>query len=175
MLTGRLFGGTFAISCPSIRICPSVGSSKPAIIRSNVVLPQPDGPSKTKNSPDKMSRLTLSTAVTLPKRLETLRIWMIGDLVWVSVIITIQSNPFVSSGDETPLVRARLTGLSSPLEANGRRESVHQGKAAYHQCAAAMPLAPCTFRATAVRTTVNMISNVEAALTSGVTEKRTIE
>ena len=78
MFTGRLSDGIPAMSCPSIRIWPSVGNSKPAIMRSNVVLPQPDGPSSTKNSPAMMSRLTLSTAVTLPKRLETFWIWMIG-------------------------------------------------------------------------------------------------
>src|SRR3546814_2587435 len=47
-------------------------------MRSSVVLPQPEGPSSTKNSPALMSRLTSSTAVTRPKRFETLRIWMIG-------------------------------------------------------------------------------------------------
>ena len=39
------------MSLPSSRIRPSVGCSKPAIIRSVVVLPQPDGPSIEKNSP----------------------------------------------------------------------------------------------------------------------------
>ncbi len=38
-------------SSPSSRIFPEVGSSSPAIIRSVVVLPQPEGPSMTKNSP----------------------------------------------------------------------------------------------------------------------------
>ena len=83
MLTGRLLGGIPAMSCPSIRISPSVGSSNPAIIRSSVVLPQPDGPSSTKNSPAMISRLTLSTAATLPKRLVTLRIWMMGSAISV--------------------------------------------------------------------------------------------
>ena len=32
---------------------PAVGSSKPAIIRIVVVLPQPDGPSSEKNSPSR--------------------------------------------------------------------------------------------------------------------------
>ena len=41
-------------SSPSSRICPEVGSSSPAIIRSVVVLPQPDGPSSMKNSPSSM-------------------------------------------------------------------------------------------------------------------------
>ena len=51
MFTGRLFGGSCAMSLPSIRMRPSVGVSKPASMRSNVVLPQPDGPSSAKNSP----------------------------------------------------------------------------------------------------------------------------
>ena len=43
-------------SSPWSRIRPSVGSSKPAIIRSVVVLPEPDGPSIEKNSPSRTSR-----------------------------------------------------------------------------------------------------------------------
>jgi hypothetical protein len=34
-----------------MRIVPSLMSSSPAIIRSAVVLPQPDGPTRTRNSP----------------------------------------------------------------------------------------------------------------------------
>src|SRR6187402_2027577 len=78
MLTGRLFGPTPAMSCPSIRMRPSLGTSRPASIRSNVVLPQPDGPSNAKNSPSSMARSTLSTAAKLPKRLETFSIRISG-------------------------------------------------------------------------------------------------
>ena len=45
-----------------------VGKSNPAIIRSVVVLPQPEGPSRAKNSPSPISRSMSSTAVTSPKR-----------------------------------------------------------------------------------------------------------
>src|SRR4051794_39084942 len=45
---------------------PRVGSSKPAIIRSTVVLPDPDGPSNEKNSPGAMSRSMPATASTSP-------------------------------------------------------------------------------------------------------------
>src|SRR5437763_168550 len=38
-------------SSPPRKICPRVGSSRPAIMRSVVVLPQPEGPSRQKNSP----------------------------------------------------------------------------------------------------------------------------
>ena len=47
---------------------PPSGRSNPAIIRSSVVLPQPEGPSSVKNSPASMARLTPSTAVNSPKR-----------------------------------------------------------------------------------------------------------
>ena len=48
---------------------PAVGSLNPAIIRSVVVLPQPDGPSREKNSPLAMSRSTWSTTVEPPNSL----------------------------------------------------------------------------------------------------------
>ena len=68
MLTGRLSGGSIVMSRSRSRIRPAVGSSKPPIIRSVVVLPQPDGPSSEKNSPAATSIDTPSTARTPPKR-----------------------------------------------------------------------------------------------------------
>src|SRR5579875_190071 len=68
MLTSRWLGGTPTTSLPYSRIWPAVGSSKPPIIRSVVVLPQPDGPSSEKNSPSPITRSTPSTAVTTPWR-----------------------------------------------------------------------------------------------------------
>src|SRR6476620_163250 len=50
---------------------PSSGSSKPAISRSVVVLPQPEGPSREKNAPRGMSRVRFFTAIASPKRLVT--------------------------------------------------------------------------------------------------------
>ena len=50
---------------------PAVGCSKPAIMRRQVVLPEPDGPSSEKNSPACTDRFTCSTAVTEPNRLLT--------------------------------------------------------------------------------------------------------
>jgi hypothetical protein len=52
------------MSSPSINTRPSLGRSKPAMIRRSVVLPQPDGPSNVSSSPGAMSRLTPSSAVT---------------------------------------------------------------------------------------------------------------
>ncbi len=46
-------------------------SSRPAIIRRLVVLPHPEGPTNTMNSPSWISRLKSSTAVTSPYFLTT--------------------------------------------------------------------------------------------------------
>ena len=51
MFTSRSKGGRSETSRPSRRIRPSVGRSNPAIIRRQVVLPEPEGPSREKNSP----------------------------------------------------------------------------------------------------------------------------
>ena len=45
-------------------IAPDVTSSSPAIIRSSVDLPQPDGPTSTTNSPSPTSSETSRTAST---------------------------------------------------------------------------------------------------------------
>ena len=50
---------------------PALGDSMPHRMRSKVVLPQPDGPSKATNSPSPMSRSMPSSTVVLPKRLCT--------------------------------------------------------------------------------------------------------
>ena len=51
---GRWFGRMSRMSWPPMRILPSLGSMKPEIMRRMVVLPQPDGPRKEKNSPGLM-------------------------------------------------------------------------------------------------------------------------
>src|SRR6266704_2825342 len=50
---------------------PSVGISRPAIMRKTVVLPPPLGPSNASSSPSLAEKLTLLTAATLPNRLLT--------------------------------------------------------------------------------------------------------
>ena len=51
MLTLRSAGPSVVTSWPSIRIVPEVGVSRPAIMRSVVVLPQPEGPSSVVSVP----------------------------------------------------------------------------------------------------------------------------
>jgi hypothetical protein len=52
---------------PSIETVPDEIDSSPAIMRSVVVLPQPDGPNSTMNSPCAMSSDTLSAAGAYPR------------------------------------------------------------------------------------------------------------
>ena len=68
---GRLLGRMPFMSWPPILIWPSEGSMKPDTMRRIVVLPQPEGPRKEKNSPGLMETLALSTARNLPKSQDT--------------------------------------------------------------------------------------------------------
>src|SRR5919197_5412158 len=73
MAMSRSFGGTSFTTSPPIRMSPSVMSSRPAIMRSVVVLPQPDGPTSTTNSLSAMSRSMPRTACTSSYSFTTLR------------------------------------------------------------------------------------------------------
>src|SRR6185295_18502100 len=59
------------MSRPFCTTRPALCISRPAMMRSRVVLPQPDGPSKQTNSPWATDRLTSRRATKLPKCLET--------------------------------------------------------------------------------------------------------
>src|SRR3954447_14149542 len=61
------------MTSPPIMMSPSEISSRPAIIRSVVDLPQPEGPTSTTNSWSAMSRSMPRTASTSSYRLTTLR------------------------------------------------------------------------------------------------------
>src|SRR6266540_6350251 len=67
----RLLAGRLVTSTSLMTIVPPVGRSKPAIIRSVVVLPQPDGPRKDTNSPRSAASVKSWTAATSPKALRT--------------------------------------------------------------------------------------------------------
>src|SRR6266511_6254356 len=64
MAMSRSRGRTEETSLPPIKIRPASRGSRPASMRSAVDLPDPDGPTRTSNSPSAMSRLRLSTAAT---------------------------------------------------------------------------------------------------------------
>ena len=59
------------IGWPAMATSPWSGCSNPAISRSVVVLPQPDGPRKEWNEPRGISKDTASTAATSPNRFDT--------------------------------------------------------------------------------------------------------
>jgi hypothetical protein len=52
------------MTLPFRRIVPDVTASRPATIRSAVVLQQPDGPTRTTNSPSSTKRSSCRTAST---------------------------------------------------------------------------------------------------------------
>src|SRR5438067_2887328 len=60
----RSFGETSFTTRPPIERVPSEMSSRPATMRSAVVLPQPDGPTSTRNSPSWMSSVRSKMAWT---------------------------------------------------------------------------------------------------------------
>ena len=60
-----VLGGRSFTTWPLMEIVPSVGSSRPAIRRKVVVLPQPEGPTSTSSSWSSTTRQALSTARTL--------------------------------------------------------------------------------------------------------------
>src|SRR5918999_70513 len=64
----RVYAGRSVMSSSSTKMRPSVGRSSPAIIRSIVVLPQPDGPRNEISLPGGSSRSTPATAVTSSNR-----------------------------------------------------------------------------------------------------------
>src|SRR5712691_10019293 len=65
----RSFGGTYVTSRSPISTRPPSRTSSPASMRRAVVFPDPDGPTRTMNSPSLMSRSSPSTAggMSLPK------------------------------------------------------------------------------------------------------------
>src|SRR6185503_10414328 len=67
MPMSRTCAGSRSMRRSPKRISPVSSGVKPAIMRSRVVLPQPDGPSRVKNSPCSTVRSTESTARTVPK------------------------------------------------------------------------------------------------------------
>src|SRR6516162_4773263 len=73
MASPRCAAGTSFTRAPSIRMSPSLAVSRPQIMRSRVDLPQPDGPTKTMNSPFSKARSTPWITVASRYRLTTLR------------------------------------------------------------------------------------------------------
>src|SRR6187455_769263 len=69
----RARGGSSLTTRPPIEISPPVIISSPAIIRRSVDLPQPDGPTNTTNSPERIARSIPWITCVSPYALTTLR------------------------------------------------------------------------------------------------------
>src|SRR5918912_859095 len=70
----RSFGWTLLTTRSPIEIVPEVMFSRPASIRSNVDLPQPEGPTSTTNSPSSIGIDTPCKTSKFPNDLRTSRI-----------------------------------------------------------------------------------------------------
>src|SRR5471030_1279286 len=91
-------------------ICPPVTSSSPAIRRSSVVLPQPEGPTKTTKEPSSISRFASLMILTGPNDLRT---------PW-SVIWPMMSSPFADLFDGAERQSAYELSLGEPSEDDDR-------------------------------------------------------
>ena len=73
MATSRSDGASVVTSRPPMATRPALVPSRPAMMRRSVDLPQPEGPTKTANSPSATSRDTSDSAAWAPKRFPTPR------------------------------------------------------------------------------------------------------
>src|SRR5664279_5803932 len=92
----RSFGGTRLTTRPPIATSPWVISSSPAIIRSSVDLPQPDGPTSTQNSPSAIAMSTPRITCVEPNHF------------WTPVIVTaamLPPCPYEIAGGASGLAR----------------------------------------------------------------------
>src|SRR5216684_6696790 len=94
----RARGGSSVTTRPPINTSPAVGVSRPAIMRKSVLLPDPDGPRKTRNSPSRTSKLIPSTALP-PSKL------LVMDFVSTVAMVVSQFYVFLMIGHAVHLAR----------------------------------------------------------------------
>src|SRR6185437_12750753 len=103
----RSFGGTSLTTLPPIAMSPRVMFSSPAIIRSKVDLPQPEGPTRITNSPSAMSTETPCSTSVVPNALRTFAIVTVAML---GVVASQRPAPFAPGDLLSELGDARLLG-----------------------------------------------------------------
>src|SRR5262245_41253745 len=120
MASLRLAGASLVTSRPSIEILPPLVSSSPAINLSRVDLPQPEGPTKTTNSPSSISKLMFGMMFVAPKDLVTL----------LSVIWPIFSSRYSCrrSLHRTEGQAAHQLSLAEPAHDQDRRDGERRGR-----------------------------------------------
>src|SRR5215470_3638102 len=110
---------------PPIRRSPLVCFSSPQMMRRNVVLPQPDGPSSTMNSPSGTARLMPLTAGTSPNFL-TMSLVNTAAIAHSKIVVLTCDAPPVAPWAE----RRRYRSLSSTVDC---RHAPERGPNAVHQ------------------------------------------
>src|ERR1041385_1783767 len=113
----RSFGGTSLTISPSTAISPPVISSSPAIIRSVVDLPHPDGPTSTTNSLSAMSRSIALTASTSSYFLTTLRS--------VTCAIVLQPSALCGAGRQPGDVVVHQEGVDNERRRGAEQRAGH--------------------------------------------------
>src|SRR5208282_1917320 len=173
-------------SSPSSRIFPSVGSSRPAIKRSVVVLPHPDGPNMTKNAPSSIVKVEPSTAMKSWKALRrfSTRIWAMACVSTREMTDDDEAEGSGQDGDEGIAVKIDREGLHQhdDAEANKHRRAVlpraapkparqampfgRELRAHLRTAPKVMPRSRC-LRSTIVKITIGIRNSVVAAATAG--------
>ncbi|KAJ0343805.1 hypothetical protein COL154_014055, partial [Colletotrichum chrysophilum] len=118
----RSFGSSQVTFLPLMKIFPPEMSSRPAMQLSSVDLPQPDGPSRTTNSPSRISRSSDFRTWIVPKFSERSWIETLEDaaamLSVVNVILTPSSSPLDRTGggaaDEPAAGNEKDSGRAPP-------------------------------------------------------------
>src|SRR5215831_14706802 len=122
MASPRLRGGRPETSRPPICTRPEDCVSRPAMIRNKVVLPQPDGPSRARNSPSATRRSTRSSATKLPNDFVTLSMTMSA--------ISVTRHPRESGG---PVLPSRTLGPWMPAFASMTKSMSSVGDAPHRE------------------------------------------
>ena len=119
----RSFGDRSVTSRSPIRIRPPLTSSRPASMRSEVVLPQPEGPTRTRNSPSPISRSSLSTAGVVGARVDPGRLVERDSCHHKSLHRQVRAGRSVVEGGATsrPVPRRRCAVCASSCRNNPRR------------------------------------------------------
>ena len=119
MPMSRLAAGTDEMSLPSTRTDPVSAVSKPATMRSAVVLPQPDGPSNATSSPGAISIDSPSRALAAPN--ERLRFCSTTLVPWVLVTCRVPPAAAASRAVLPVMLPVMLPVISYPAFLDVRR------------------------------------------------------
>src|SRR5215831_13155946 len=107
----RFAAARLETSLPSMMMRPAVTSSSPAMRRSSVDFPHPDGPTKTTNEPSSMSRSTPWMTTVLANVLRTPS----------SLMLPITTSPHIALFDRAERKAADELPLRQPAEYQDRR------------------------------------------------------